>query len=81
MATLRELVIKISANSQSFQTEIARASRMGENYYKTMQQGGRQAAAATRETQKALGRGVRCWRVSSAARCEVIYSPRQVAAE
>ncbi len=54
MATLRELVIKISANSQSFQTEIARASRMGENYYKTMQQGGRQAAAATRETQKAL---------------------------
>ncbi|HED5889119.1 TPA: phage tail tape measure protein [Salmonella enterica] len=54
MATLRELVIKISANSQSFQSEIARASRMGENYYKTLQQGGRQAAAASRETQKAL---------------------------
>ncbi len=29
MATLRELIIKVSANSQSFQTEIARASRMG----------------------------------------------------
>ncbi|EEI0869500.1 phage tail tape measure protein [Salmonella enterica] len=54
MATLRELIIKISANSQSFQTEIARASRMGSDYYKTMQQGGRQAAAASRETQKAI---------------------------
>ncbi|STW55477.1 tail length tape measure protein [Klebsiella pneumoniae] len=35
MATLRELIIKVSANSQSFQTEIARASRMGADYYKT----------------------------------------------
>lgn len=43
MATLRELIIKVSANSQSFQTEIARASRMGADYYKTMQNGGRQA--------------------------------------
>lgn len=54
MATLRELIIKISANSQSFQTEINRASRMGADYYKTMQNGGRQAAAASRETQRAL---------------------------
>ena len=54
MATLRELIIKISANSNSFQTEIARASRMGSDYYKTMDQGGRKAAAATRETQKSL---------------------------
>lgn len=54
MATLRELIIKISANSQSFQTEISRASRMGQNYYRTMQNGGRQAAAASRETQRAL---------------------------
>ena len=54
MAALRELIIKISANSQSFQSEIQRASRMGTNYYKTMQQGGRQAATASRETQKAL---------------------------
>jgi phage-related minor tail protein len=46
MATLRELIIKVSANSQSFQTEIARASRMGADYYKTMQNGGRQAAAS-----------------------------------
>lgn len=55
MATLRELIIKISANSSSFQSEIARASRMGSDYYKTMEQGGRRAAAATRETQRSLG--------------------------
>ncbi|HEF0040824.1 TPA: phage tail tape measure protein, partial [Citrobacter freundii] len=54
MATLRELIIKISANSQSFQTEISRASRMGNDYYRVMQTGGRQAAAASRETQRAL---------------------------
>ncbi|MDM3142602.1 phage tail tape measure protein [Citrobacter sp. Cf120] len=54
MSTLRELIIKISANSQSFQTEIARASRTGQDYYRTMQNGGRQAAAASRETQRAL---------------------------
>ncbi|MBD5740087.1 phage tail tape measure protein, partial [Citrobacter freundii] len=37
-----------------FQTEISRASRMGQDYYRTMQNGGRQAAAASRETQRAL---------------------------
>ncbi|MBN3145369.1 phage tail tape measure protein [Pectobacterium brasiliense] len=54
MATLRELIIKISANSQSFQSEISRASRMGSDYYKTMQSGGRQATAAARESQRAF---------------------------
>ncbi|KGA39403.1 lambda family phage tail tape measure protein [Pectobacterium odoriferum] len=54
MATLRELIIKISANSQSFQSEISRASRMGSDYYKTMQNGGRQATAAARESQRAF---------------------------
>ncbi len=54
MATLRELIIKISANSQSFQSEISRASRMGADYYKTMQNGGRQASAAAKESQRAL---------------------------
>lgn len=54
MATLRELIIKISANSQSFQTEISRASRMGQDYYRTMQNGGRQAAVAARESERAL---------------------------
>lgn len=54
MATLRELIIKVSANSSSFQTEIARASRMGADYYKTMEQGGKKSAAATRQTQRSL---------------------------
>lgn len=54
MASLRELIIKISANSSSFQSEISRASRMGADYYKTMEQGGRKAAAATRQQQQAL---------------------------
>ncbi|MCU6671172.1 phage tail tape measure protein [Enterobacteriaceae bacterium H4N4] len=54
MATLRELIIKISANSQSFQSEIARASRMGSDYYRIMEQGGRRSAAATRETSRSL---------------------------
>ncbi|WP_302110956.1 phage tail tape measure protein [Enterobacter asburiae] len=54
MAALRELIIKISANSQSFQSEIARASRMGADYYRTMQNGGRQAASAARESERAL---------------------------
>ncbi|MDV5239917.1 phage tail tape measure protein [Leclercia adecarboxylata] len=54
MAALRELIIKISANSQSFQSEIARASRMGSDYYRTMQNGSRQAAASAKENEKAL---------------------------
>ncbi|EQA0420769.1 phage tail tape measure protein [Escherichia coli] len=54
MATLRELIIKISANSRSFQSEISRASRMGQDYYRTMQDGGRQSAAASREMRRAL---------------------------
>ncbi|EIF6939150.1 phage tail tape measure protein [Escherichia coli] len=54
MATLRELIIKISANSQSFQSEIQRASRMGSEYYRTLQNGGRQAAAAAREQRRVL---------------------------
>ncbi len=54
MATLRELIIKISANSSSFQSEIARASRMGSDYYRVMQNGGRQAALAAKESENAL---------------------------
>ena len=54
MTTLRELIIKISADSSSFQSEITRASRMGADYYRTMQNGGRQAAAAAKESERAL---------------------------
>lgn len=53
-STLRELIIKISANSSSYQSEIARASRMGSEYYKTMQGGSRKAEAATRQSRQAL---------------------------
>jgi hypothetical protein len=52
MATLRELIIKVSANSQSFQTEIARASRMGQDYYKTMQNGGRRLLPLRKKAKK-----------------------------
>lgn len=54
MATLRELIIKISANSTSYQSEMARASRMGSEYYKTMEGGSRKAEAATRQSKRAL---------------------------
>ncbi|MDE9431355.1 tape measure protein [Xenorhabdus bovienii] len=54
MAKLRELIIKISANSASFQSEIARASRMGADYHRTMENGGRRAAVAARGSSAAL---------------------------
>ncbi len=54
MSKLRELIIKISANSTSFQSEIARAARLGEQYHNSSQQGSRRSAAATRESQRAL---------------------------
>ncbi|MCG3472005.1 tape measure protein [Xenorhabdus bovienii] len=54
MAKLRELIIKISANSATFQSEIARASRMGADYYRTMENGGRRAAVAARGSSAAL---------------------------
>ncbi|PHM68440.1 tape measure protein [Xenorhabdus kozodoii] len=54
MAKLRELIIKISANSSSYQAEIARAARLGENYHRVMENGNRSAAAATRGSSAAL---------------------------
>ncbi|HFO2534950.1 TPA: tape measure protein [Yersinia enterocolitica] len=51
---LRELIVKITANSSSYQTEMARASRMGAEYYKTMEGGSRKAEAATRQSKRAL---------------------------
>ncbi|MBD2800746.1 phage tail tape measure protein [Xenorhabdus sp. M] len=54
MTKVRELIIKISADSKSFQSEIARASRMGADYYRVMEKGGRQAAAASRSSQQAI---------------------------
>ncbi|MBD2786204.1 tape measure protein [Xenorhabdus sp. DI] len=54
MAKLRELIIKISANSSSYQAEIARASRLGENYHRVMANGNRSATAAARGSTAAL---------------------------
>ncbi|MDE9447828.1 tape measure protein, partial [Xenorhabdus bovienii] len=54
MAKLRELIIKISANSSSYQAEIARAARLGENYHRVMENGNRGAAAAARGSSAAL---------------------------
>ncbi len=54
MATLRELIIKVSANSQSFPDRDSPRVTYGADYYKTMQNGGRQAAASVRETRRFL---------------------------
>lgn len=54
MAALRELIIKISANSGSFQSEVARAQRTGSDFYRTMESGGKKAAQATRDTQRSI---------------------------
>jgi len=54
MAALRELIIKISANSGSFQSEVARAQRTGSDFYRTMKSGGKKAAQATRDTQRSI---------------------------
>lgn len=37
MATLRELAIRVTADSSSYQREMNRASRLGTDYYKTME--------------------------------------------
>lgn len=38
MATLRELAIRVTADSSSYQREMNRASRLGVDYYKTMEE-------------------------------------------
>lgn len=38
MATLRELAIRVTADSTSYQREMSRASRLGTDYYKTMEE-------------------------------------------
>jgi hypothetical protein len=38
MATLRELAIRVTADSSSYQREINRASRLGNDFYKTMEE-------------------------------------------
>ena len=38
MATLRELAIRVTADSSSYQREMSRATRLGTDYYKTMEE-------------------------------------------
>ncbi|WP_339935154.1 tape measure protein [Vreelandella glaciei] len=45
-ASLRELIVRISADSSVYQREMARASRMGSDYYRTMEGGARRQDAA-----------------------------------
>ncbi|MEY0337362.1 tape measure protein [Providencia stuartii] len=54
MSKLRELIIKISANSSSYQAEIARASRMGTDYYRSMGANSRRLERELRAQRQAL---------------------------
>ncbi|MBE0152869.1 tape measure protein [Serratia sp. PL7] len=54
MATLGDLIVNLSANSVSFQSEIARATRLGGDFGRAMEQGNRRAESAARQSQRAL---------------------------
>lgn len=54
MATLGDLIVNLSANSASFQSEIARATRLGGDFGRAMEQGNRRAESAARQSQRAL---------------------------
>lgn len=54
MSKLRELIIKISANSTSYQAEIAKASRTGNEYYRTMGANSRRLERDLRAQRQAL---------------------------
>ncbi len=54
MSKLRELIIKISANSTSYQAEIAKASRSGNEYYRTMSANSRRFERDMRSQRQAL---------------------------
>ncbi|MCB8889925.1 phage tail tape measure protein [Vreelandella malpeensis] len=53
-SSLRELIVRISADSSVYQREMARASRMGSDYYKTMEGGARRQDAAIQRNQTNL---------------------------
>ncbi|NDL70503.1 phage tail tape measure protein [Vreelandella alkaliphila] len=53
-SSLRELIVRVSADSSVYQREMARASRMGSDYYKTMESGARRQDAAIRSNQTNL---------------------------
>ncbi|OLO05288.1 tape measure protein [Salinicola socius] len=53
-SSLRELIVRISADSSQYQREMSRASRMGSDYYKSIEGGARRADAAMRRNQQQL---------------------------
>ncbi|WP_265694334.1 phage tail tape measure protein [Providencia rustigianii] len=54
MATLRELILKISANSSGFQAEISKASRISNDFYKSSANGSRQLRQELAQQKKTL---------------------------
>jgi tape measure domain-containing protein len=52
--TLRSLVVSVSAETSAYQREMARASRMGRDYLRTIGDGNRSAAAGWRAQQAAI---------------------------
>lgn len=52
--TLRSLIVSVSAETGAYQREMSRASRMGQNYLRTIADGNRQAAAGWRSQQSAI---------------------------
>ncbi|KFF50454.1 hypothetical protein GY26_01830 [Gammaproteobacteria bacterium MFB021] len=53
-SALRELIVRISADSSQYQREMSRAARMGSDYYKSIETGARRADAAMRRNQQQL---------------------------
>lgn len=54
MSKLRELILKITANSSGFQAEISKASRISNDFYKNSASGGRQLRQELTQQKKAL---------------------------
>ncbi|HHR6334827.1 TPA: phage tail tape measure protein [Providencia alcalifaciens] len=54
MATLRELILKISANSSGFQAEVSKASRISSDFYKSAAGGSRQLRQELAQQKKTL---------------------------
>ncbi|WP_272692036.1 phage tail tape measure protein [Providencia sp. PROV143] len=54
MAMLRELILKITANSSGFQSEVSKASRISRDYYKNASSGSRQLRQELAQQKKAL---------------------------
>ena len=51
---LRSLIINITADSSSYEREIRKAQRLGTEYYKSIENGGRGAIAAQKQMERAL---------------------------